>query len=173
MLIGYARVSTNDQTTALQLDALARAGVQRTYEEKVRGRKRLHLHNLSRVVAATQQPGGPVELHVESLASGQVARLEVDFLVCATGYQPADPADVLGELGPLCLRDSTGRFRVTRDYRVLTADHVRCGVYVQGGVEQTHGLSSSLLSNVAVRAGEIVRAVVAAQGSSADMILSR
>lgn len=34
MLIGYARVSTNDQETRLQRDAMRRAGVRRVYEEK-------------------------------------------------------------------------------------------------------------------------------------------
>lgn len=34
MLVGYARVSTRDQETDLQLDALARAGVTKIYEEK-------------------------------------------------------------------------------------------------------------------------------------------
>lgn len=34
MLLGYARVSTLEQETALQLDALRRAGVRRVYEEK-------------------------------------------------------------------------------------------------------------------------------------------
>lgn len=34
MLIGYARVSTNEQDTRLQLDALDRAGVQTIYQEK-------------------------------------------------------------------------------------------------------------------------------------------
>ncbi|MFT3717218.1 recombinase family protein [Pseudorhodoferax sp.] len=34
MLVGYARVSTDQQETDLQLDALRRAGVSRVYEEK-------------------------------------------------------------------------------------------------------------------------------------------
>lgn len=34
MLVGYARVSTKEQETRLQLDALRRAGVERVFEEK-------------------------------------------------------------------------------------------------------------------------------------------
>ncbi|WP_243021387.1 recombinase family protein [Simplicispira sedimenti] len=34
MLVGYARVSTKDQETHLQLDALSKAGVQRVFQEK-------------------------------------------------------------------------------------------------------------------------------------------
>lgn len=42
MLIGYARVSTTDQETHLQIDALHRAGVTRIYEEKASSVGRRH-----------------------------------------------------------------------------------------------------------------------------------
>jgi L-ornithine N5-monooxygenase len=59
------------------------------------------------------------------------------------------------ELLGLCKRDITGRLDVDRDYRIRMEDGVRHGIYLQGATEHTHGLSSTLLSNTAVRAGEV------------------
>ena len=46
-----------------------------------------------------------------------------------------------------------------RDYR-LRRNRPGGEIYLQGGTEHTHGITSSLLSNTAVRVGEILRSIV-------------
>lgn len=87
--------------------------------------------------------------------------LDADVLVYATGYRPCDPLTLLGEAGEYCPRLPGGGLRVERDYRVGTTAAMKCGIYVQGATEHTHGIGSTLLSNTAVRAGEIAASVAA------------
>lgn len=54
MIIGYARVSTDLQTTALQRDALARSGVEQVFEDSASGATRLR-PELARALAALQE----------------------------------------------------------------------------------------------------------------------
>ncbi|MEW2403447.1 SidA/IucD/PvdA family monooxygenase [Streptomyces sp. NPDC046862] len=131
---------------------------QRAYDDEVRGTPRLDFVNLSKVDSA-KQTGDKVRLTLHSLRSDETSDLDVDVLICATGYDSMEPSELLGELEPHCLRDEQGRFRVERDYRLATGPDVTCGVYLQGGTEHTHGLASSLLSNIAVRSGEIADSI--------------
>jgi L-ornithine N5-oxygenase len=128
----------------------------RVYREKVVGRQRLALHNTSRLTDVN--PDG--KCVIESLADGGRLPVDADVIVYATGYRPADPARLLGDLADHCERDEHGRLKVTRDYRVVTDDEIRGGIYLQGGTEHTHGITSSLLSNTAVRVGEILDSVL-------------
>ncbi|MDT7783132.1 MAG: L-ornithine N5-monooxygenase [Pseudonocardiales bacterium] len=128
----------------------------RVYREKVVGRQRLLLHNTSRLTDVNADG----KCVIESLADGGRLPVDADVIVYATGYRPADPVRLLGDLAGHCERDERGRLRVTRDYRVLTDDEVRGGIYLQGGTEHTHGITSSLLSNTAVRVGEILDSVL-------------
>ncbi|MER5551754.1 lysine N(6)-hydroxylase/L-ornithine N(5)-oxygenase family protein [Streptomyces sp. NPDC002793] len=129
------------------------------YQEKVLGRERLRFLNVSRVVDAVETPD-TVSTTVESLVTGERTTLDADVVVYATGYRPADSLGLLGEIGEHCLLDEQGRVRVERDYRVATDPGLRCGVYLQGGTEHTHGITSSLLSNTAIRVGEILDSIV-------------
>lgn len=131
----------------------------RTYDEKVRGVNRLRLLNMSRLKSAHPSSDG-VEVTIWHENTASESRVEVDALVCATGYRETDPATLLGEVEPLLWRDAQDRLRVERDYRVATGPEVLAGVYLCGGTEHSHGITSSLLSSAAVRAGEIVRSIV-------------
>ncbi|WP_433235692.1 lysine N(6)-hydroxylase/L-ornithine N(5)-oxygenase family protein [Streptosporangium sp. CA-135522] len=131
----------------------------RVYAERVSGRGRLRIMNMSRVVEVQRLPDG-VRARVDGPGAGEPEFLHCDALIFATGYRPADLTPILGDLAGLCVTDDQGRLQLTRDYRVRTDPALRCGIYLQGGTEHSHGLSSSLLSNSAIRAGEILRSLL-------------
>jgi L-ornithine N5-monooxygenase len=130
----------------------------RTYQEKVLGEPRLRVFNVSRVAEAVETAEG-VRATLESLTTHEKTVLDCDVVVYATGYRPADPLRLLGSLRTRCRRDERGRPAVGRDYRVATEAALRAGVYLQGSTEHTHGISSSLLSTTAVRAGQILQSI--------------
>ena len=136
----------------------------RAYQEKVLGRQRLRMVNVSQVTKVDESADG-VTAFVRSLVTGEVTELDADGVVFATGYHPADPYAVLGDAAALCHADEQGRPRVGRDYRVGTDPELSAGVYLQGGTEHTHGITSALLSNTAVRVGEILASVVTRRGA--------
>ncbi len=131
----------------------------RVYQEKVLGTERLRFHNVSRLTDVVQTPDR-VRATVRSLVTGEETLLDADVVVFATGYRPDDGLALLGEVGGLCHRDEEGRVRVERDYRVAVRPELRCGIYLQGGTEHTHGITSDLLSNTAIRVGEILASIL-------------
>ncbi|MGW4026694.1 lysine N(6)-hydroxylase/L-ornithine N(5)-oxygenase family protein [Streptomyces sp. NPDC005009] len=139
----------------------------RVYQEKVLGTERLHFHNVSRLTGVVETPER-VHATVVSLVTGERTALDADVVVYGTGYLPADGLALLGETAGLCHRDDKGRVRVERDYRVATRPALRCGVYLQGGTEHTHGITSSLLSNIAIRVGEILDSILDRTPASSD-----
>jgi L-ornithine N5-oxygenase len=102
-----------------------------------------------------------VRATVESLTTREKTVLDCDVLVYATGYRPVDPLALLGERAGTCHLDDAGQPVVDRDYRVRS--ELAAGLYLQGNTEHTHGISSSLLSTTAVRAGRILDSVLLAQ----------
>ncbi|MFF8408717.1 lysine N(6)-hydroxylase/L-ornithine N(5)-oxygenase family protein [Streptomyces omiyaensis] len=125
------------------------------YQEKVLGTERLRFINVSRLTGV-EDDGERVRASITSLVTGEESFLDADVVVYATGYSPADPVGLLGPVAEHCRRDEEGRVRVERDYRLTTGPELRCGIYLQGGTEHTHGITSSLLSNTAIRVGEIL-----------------
>jgi L-ornithine N5-oxygenase len=167
-LLGY-HASTNYSVVDLEvIDELYR----RHYQEKVRGTERLRILNASRLIEVEPRET-EVRATVEFLPTGERTPLDADVVVFATGYRPADPLTLLGAIGEHCDRLPGGGLRVGRDYRIATSPAMRCGIYVQGATEHTHGLTSTLLSNTAVRVGEIVQSMAGRLRSPNPYALSR
>lgn len=169
MIMGYHGNTNYSVVDPELIDGLYR----RHYHERVAGRERLRFCNVSRV-ADVVEVDDRVELAVESLIDGEREVITADVVVYATGYRAGDPLWLLGGgLSEACGRDVAGRLDVRRDYRVGTdslADGtvVTAGIYLQGPTEHTHGISSTLLSNVAVRSGEIASSIVSGEDSAPD-----
>ncbi|WP_278312559.1 lysine N(6)-hydroxylase/L-ornithine N(5)-oxygenase family protein [Lolliginicoccus levis] len=125
------------------------------YQERVRGPRRLFMRRGSHVTGIEEHASG-IDVQVRSELTGEEERLACDAVVLATGFAPAPLAPILGDIVPADPRDR----QISRDYRAVTAPTIQGGIYFQGGVEHSHGLTSSLLSNVAVRSGDILRSIV-------------
>jgi len=131
----------------------------RSYDDSIRNTRRLEFLNLTRV-SEVRRAGTETRVSLYSLLDRESQELSVDALIFATGYDGMEPTNMLGDVGRYCLRDDDGNLRVERDYRLATTAGLRCGIYLQGGTERTHGLAASLLSNIAVRSGEIADSIV-------------
>ncbi|GAB2664204.1 SidA/IucD/PvdA family monooxygenase [Prescottella soli] len=126
------------------------------YQERVRGEQRLFMRRASEVSAVREDADG-IEVSVHSTLDGLTDTLVCDALVLATGFSATPLDSLFGESFP-----GVGLDRgVGRDYRLDAGPDVTGGIYLQGGTEKTHGLTASLLSNVAVRAGEILNSILA------------
>jgi L-ornithine N5-monooxygenase len=148
-LLDYHR-STNYSCVDLSLiESLYR----REYAERVSGERRLFLHGASSVHAVKEEPDG-VRVEIVHNPTRAVTAFDCDAVVYATGFDPMPLRDILGDL---C--DPGDEPQVTRDYRLQPSEHLSGNIYLQGGTEHTHGLTSSLLSNIAVRSAEILRSI--------------
>ncbi|WP_345496325.1 lysine N(6)-hydroxylase/L-ornithine N(5)-oxygenase family protein [Nocardia callitridis] len=128
---------------------------QREYEESVAQRRRLYVHNASEIERVVEGSDG-VTIDLVDLMDRKQTALHVDAVVYATGFRAFDVTSILEFDGA---PGASVRPEVGRDYRLLLPDGYECGAYVNGGVEDSHGLSSSLLSIVAVRAADILGSI--------------
>ncbi len=132
---------------------------EREYTERVTGKRRLFVHGASGVTGMDTTATG-VEVSVRHRPTGRETSLSCDAVVFATGFRPLDLRAILGPLADECCFAADGTPEVERDYRLRMSRSVTGGIYLQGGTEHSHGLTSSLLSNIAVRSGELVDSLV-------------
>ncbi|MES2433996.1 MAG: SidA/IucD/PvdA family monooxygenase [Pseudomonadota bacterium] len=125
------------------------------YEQDVVGDKR---HGLLRDTApiAVQKVAGKLTLMLDG-PDGKQDRA-YDYVVLCTGYRREITATCLANLTPWMQSAAPDRH-----YRLPMRKGFHPAIYVQGYSEQTHGLSDTLLSVLAVRAQEIATAAEQAQ----------
>ncbi|MGH2942325.1 MAG: lysine N(6)-hydroxylase/L-ornithine N(5)-oxygenase family protein [Solirubrobacteraceae bacterium] len=156
MLLDYHRNTNYSVVDQELIEDLYR----RSYQEKVTGEERLRIHHACRLLEIRDDGTGPVRTTIESLTTGESTEIVADAVIFATGYRPVCPLSLLGSAASLCATDDAGRVRIGRDYRVVATCAMAAGLYLQGATEHTHGIGSTLLSNTAVRAGEILESML-------------
>ncbi len=123
------------------------------YLDRVTGTERLAVRTMTDVTAAGFD-GTEVVLRLTDRTTGADSELRCDAVLLGTGFRAEPPALVRALLAELGLPHAA----VDRNYRLALpapgSSTATC--YLQGVNERTHGISDSLLSVLAVRAGDIV-----------------
>lgn len=100
--VGYARVSTQDQDTALQLDALTKAGCTEIYQEKASGASRRGRQELARCLASLAKGDVLVVYKIDRIARSLfdlLAILRQLETVGATIKSVTEPLDTTNSMG--------------------------------------------------------------------------
>ncbi|MBP5124750.1 lysine N(6)-hydroxylase/L-ornithine N(5)-oxygenase family protein [Pseudomonas protegens] len=119
------------------------------YRQKVSGIARHTFRTMTTVEKATATDLG-IELILRNSASGEREVRHYDAVVLATGYERQMHRQLLAPL-----QAYLGEFEVDRNYRLVTDERCKAGVYMQGFSQASHGLSDTLLSVLPIRAQEI------------------
>jgi L-ornithine N5-oxygenase len=134
------------------LDTLFR----QVYLERLTGEQRLSMVTMVDVEAA-EMADGEVVLTLNDRMRARRDELRCDLVLLGTGFEPRMPS-LVRDLADSC---GIGDVRVSRNYRMITPPDITAGCYLQGTNEATHGMADSLISVLAVRAGEIVNDLLA------------
>lgn len=131
-----------------------------TYDQRVSGRTRLVFNRCEMIVSA-HHDGSAVQARFRNLLTGETRTEEFDWLICATGFRPTCPSELLA--GPLleghrraAQTSAQTAALLTRAYRLDFDDPALPDLYSVHTSEDSHGLTATLNSNMAIRAGEIV-----------------
>ncbi|HEX6498919.1 MAG TPA: SidA/IucD/PvdA family monooxygenase [Micromonosporaceae bacterium] len=129
------------------LDALYR----QMYQDRLTGSERIVMHTLTDVLA-TRMDGDDVVLTVRDRMRGTTSEVRADMVLLGTGFEQDKPWLIRQTAEAVGVRD----IAVDRHYRMITPASVTAGCYLQGVNEDSHGIADSLISVLAVRAGEMV-----------------
>ncbi len=126
------------------------------YQQKVAGVEH-HRFLRRHEVKSVQARGDAIELRLHDVNADRETTAHYDAVVLATGYGREQHKSLLAPLASYL-----PGFQTDRHYRVHSVPQFRPAVFLQGASESSHGLSDTLLSVTAIRAGEILEALEAA-----------
>jgi L-ornithine N5-oxygenase len=128
---------------------------QRLYHQKVRGEERHQLLTNREVVHAEIGEDG-IELFFHDAIHDRTDSQRFDVVVLATGYRRDYHRQLLAGI-----EDYIDGPAVDRQYRLAMRPGSAAGVFLQGCCEDSHGLSDTLLSVLAIRSQEVVESIFA------------
>jgi L-ornithine N5-monooxygenase len=132
-----------------------------TYLERLTGQQRLRMIPSVDITDARME-ADEVVLTLTQHMTGQPTELRCDVVMLGTGFERTLPAltRTIAELA------GVEQLLVSRAYRAIMPPTVSAGCYLQGTNEESHGIADSLISVLAVRAGEIVDDLLASDRST-------
>ncbi|SDJ33977.1 lysine N(6)-hydroxylase/L-ornithine N(5)-oxygenase family protein [Salimicrobium halophilum] len=125
------------------------------YEYSVGGEAlNVGLNPLTKVTGIEQKDGG-YELTCYHYQKEDTYSHQTDKVVVATGYQPNIP-EFIHELADEIEFDEQGRYKVTKDYRLVEKKETPYNIFANSGITHTHGVGSTNLGLAVFRSKVIV-----------------
>lgn len=141
------------------------------YQEKVEGKHRARIRPFLELLRVEEREG-EIAADFQDLLRDRRVTLTADALVVATGYTWSRRHPLLTPLAPHLQLDGAGTYRIERDYRIAADPGFAPRVFLQGFSEDVHGASETVLSLLPIRAGEILRSLLAAPVAEAAAVAS-
>ncbi len=129
------------------------------YHQRLCNHERLRLLRFTRLLEC-HQVKDKVTASLQDVNTGTVRTGDYDGVVFATGYDYKHVEQLLGDLEPYLCRTAEGTLVVRRDYAIETDDLLRVKIFLQGATEESHGLTSTLLSVLSHRNYEILQSAM-------------
>ncbi len=126
------------------------------YAAEVAGEDRFRIRKLLELRSAQDHDSGTT-LFFQDLVKEKAVELEVDCAFLATGFVRPQMPPVIGDLSSYLVLDSSGRYKINRQYQIVTKSNFMPRIFLQGFCEDTHGLSDTLLSTLPTRVMGILR----------------
>jgi L-ornithine N5-oxygenase len=131
----------------------------KAYEGRVRNRQRLFLRRLSRLEGLRTE-GSRVIAAIRDSEARLVAEQCFDAAILATGYRPSSLEELVPAVADFADLDLSGEVALNRHYSIRTSTNLGGRIYLQGKSEGQHGLTSTLLSALPIRAMEITQDIL-------------